>query len=335
MIRMIRAYLILLLLVSASIAQTETKSGMDNTLPLHASTGEYLGDLWFPEGTSVEAIKKGSNAIPVASAKKLLRNRIDKFWPILTRYFPFASREIAYAFFIGEATLESTMNPGVETAIDDWGRNPAHAYGLLQTAETAYSSKFPNWMVEDVPGFLQAPLTPRNFYDPVVSVDMGLRKACWFSRQAQADMALKKGFSSTAPLSAFGKSPDFWMLVLKGFNTGWAIFDVQVNGEWTVNKPWYDFYGTWSPAMSAWYLKEGHLEDGVHTWHTDSRVNPYLGNPYAWITTQVGVTTVFMAREGIAVGSRKAGFVPRAGGARFARMAGGGHFDAGGRSLRP
>jgi hypothetical protein len=333
----LRAVLIPLLLAAAGSAQTETLRAFDNTLPLHVSTGEYQGDLWFAEGTSVDAIKKGAGAIPVQASKRLLRNRIDKSWGVLTQYFPFPSREIAYAFFIGEATLESTLNPGVETAIADWGRNPAHAYGLLQTAETAYSSKFPNWMVEDVPGFPQAPLTPRNFYDPAVSVDMGLRKACWFSKQAQADMVLKKGISASAPLSVFGKSPDFWMLVLKGFNTGWASFDVQINGQWTVNQPWYDFYGIWSPAMSAWYLKEGHLDDNLNTWHTDGRVKPYLSDPYAWITSPVGSSISLVPNEGKgrAPGGRSAMGPRWSAGARFARMAGADRFDASGRITSP
>lgn len=331
---MIHAYLIFFFLASAAFAQTETRRTFDNALPLHASTGAYKGELWFPDGTTVDAIKKGAAAIPVQAAKKILRNRIDRFWPVLTLYFPFPSREIAYAFFIGEATLESTLNPGVETAIADWGKNPAHAYGLLQTAETAYSSEFPDWMVEDVPGFPQAPLTPRNFYDPVVSVDMGLRKACWFSKQAQADLILKKGFPPATTLSAFGKSPDLWMLVLKGFNTGWATFDVQSDGQWTVNKAWYDFYGTWSPAMSAWYLKEGHLEDGINTWHTDGRVRPYLADPYTWITTQVGTVSVRVSRKGAGAAPRPSQPTARKyAGKEFAPRTGSIRFDAAGRTV--
>jgi hypothetical protein len=256
-------------------------------LALYHSTGAYQGDMWFPDGVTLDQIKQGSAAIPVRTAKLILRNRIDAWWPVLLKHFPFASRDLAYAFFIGEATLESTLNPGVETAIAPWGQNPAHAYGLLQTAETAYRSDFPGWMPEEVEGFPQAPLTPRNFYDPVISVDMGLRKACWFSRKAREDMVGKRGFAADAPLPAFGAVPDLWMLVLKGFNTGWATYDVQENGRWTVNRAWYDFYGTWSPAMSAWYLKEGHLDDDAHTWHTDPRVGPYLAAPYAWITGSV------------------------------------------------
>lgn len=124
------------------------------------------------------------------------------------------------------------------------------------------------------------------------------------------------------------------MPVLKGFNTGWATFDVQVNGEWTVNKAWYDFYGTWSPAMSAWYLKEGHLEDGINTWHTDERVNPYLANPYAWITSQVGIgpADVKVGRTGEA--PNPSGPSSRiAAGAAFALRSGPVRFDAAGRTI--
>jgi hypothetical protein len=265
------------------MAMTAGTQGPSDSLVLYKGTGEYKGDLWYPESYSADQIKKGSSAIPAGKAKALMRNRIDAWWPVLTKYLPFSRPELAYAFFLGEATLESTLNPGVETAIADWGQNPAHAYGLLQTAETGYSSQFPGWMKEDVPGFAQAPLTPRNFYDPVVSVDMGLRKACWFSLKAREDLIAKKGFAKDAPLSAFATSRDFWMLILKGFNTGWATLDVQESGSWTVNKAWYEFYGTWSPAMSAWYLAENHLYDDVKSYHTDSRVNAYLKTPYDWL----------------------------------------------------
>lgn len=288
-----RAALAIFLLGLPFLAQAQAQSTPN--LVLFRSTGDYQGEMWFSDGTTINQIKQVSLRIPVPVAKLILRNRIDAWWPVLIRHLPFASREVAYAFFMGEATLESTLNPGVETAIAPWGENPAHAFGLLQTAETAYKSAYPGWMPEDVEGFPQAPLTPRNFYDPVISVDMGLRKACWFSKKAREDMVAKQGFKADAPLSAFGSVPDLWMLVLKGFNTGWATYDVQANGRWTVNQSWYDFYGTWSPAMSAWYLEENHLEDDVHTWHTDGRVAPYLARPYDWITR--GVATALAPRR--------------------------------------
>jgi hypothetical protein len=251
---------------------------------LYEGTGAYQGDLWFPDGTPIETIKRESSKITPKAAKTLIRNRVDAWWDVLLGYFPFPSREHAYAFFLGEASLESTLNPGVETAIADWGVNPAHAYGLFQTAETAYSSDFPQWMREEVPGFPQAPLTPRNFYDPVVSVDMGLRKACWFTLKAKEDLILKKGFQAGDPLAAFGRTDEFWMLVLKGHNTGWATLDVQEGGTWTVNRPWFEFYGAWAPAMGHWYLKGNHLYDDLFTWHTDPRVKPLTADPYSWIS---------------------------------------------------
>lgn len=287
----VRAALLWMSVAAFAPASAQIVPGSDaagNHLPLHRASGAYAGELWFPDGTPVETIKRESSRIPPRQAKTLLRNRIDAWWSVLTRYFPFPDRRIAYAFFYGEATLESTLNPGVETAIADWGVNPAHAYGLFQTAETAYASDFPHWMPEDVPHFPQAPLTPRNFYDPVVSVDMGLRKACWFSLKAREELAAKKGIPREASLEAFGRDPDFWMLVLKGHNTGWATLDVQEGGRWTVNRPWYDFYGAWAPALGAWYLNEGHLHDDAITWHTDGRVAPYLKDPYAWIAGSVG-----------------------------------------------
>lgn len=59
--------------------------------------------------------------------------------------------------------------------------------------------------------------------------------------------AKKPGFAN-AILSDFRCSADFWMLMLKGFNTGWATYDVYQNGVWRINDGWVNFYGTWVPA---------------------------------------------------------------------------------------
>jgi hypothetical protein len=270
-----------------------------NELILYKATNQYSGELYYPAGTPSSQIKEKNKGWTKGEAKKLIRNRIDRWWDLLIKYIPFPSREYAYAFFIGQATFESTLDPSCETAIGDWGTSSAHAYGVFQTAETAYDTPFPNWMKEPEPAeFPQAPLTKtltEYFFDPVVSTDMGLRKSIWFSFQVKEEMITKKGFKATDPLYKFGKSPDFWMLMMKGFNTGAANFDVKrSDGSWFVDNGWWNFYGIWAPGMSQWYLKEKHLYDDANTFYYDPKINnsTYLSNPYDWLTMAVKETNI-------------------------------------------
>ncbi len=255
-----------------------------NEIALYNASADYIGELYFPQGSQADFIRTQASAISKEQSKKIIRNRIDRWWDILINYIPFPSKETAYAFLLGHATLESTLNPALETAYTPgWCANPAHAYGLIQTAETAFSSTCPGWMIETVPDFPQAPLTENYFLDPVSSFDMGLRKLCWFSMQAQSEMRSRKPGFEGADLNDFRCSADFWMLMLKGFNTGWATYDVYENGEWSINTGWVDFYGTWVPATAKFYLYEDHLSDPEWTWHTDQRCISYLSDLYGWL----------------------------------------------------
>lgn len=286
----------------SSFSQSNQDYSAVNAMQLYNATNNYTGQLYFPVGTSVKNIRAQSKNITQGMCKKLIRNRVDACWPVLLENFPFSNKEQAYAFFLGLATLESTLGVTVETAIADWGVNPAHSYGPFQTAETGFLNNF-EYMPETVPNFMQAPLYPEYFYDPVVSVDMGLRKLCWFSIQAQKEISTKLYGGVSKPLAEYKQLSDFWMLVLKGFNTGWATYDVQENGKWQVNKEWYDFYGSWVPALGRFYLEDGHLFDDVWTYHTDARSEIYLSTPYSWITSSQALNITNANDSGRVVGN--------------------------------
>jgi hypothetical protein len=292
---LVSSFLIVIIGLTLSITKHSSADEISpgNELIILNATGiynNYKGELWFKEGTSVETIKSGAEQIKGAAAKKLIRNRVDRNWSILLKYIPFPSKDIAYAYLMGNATLESKIEPWLETAIAPWGTNAAHAYGVFQTAETAFKNTFYPYTQEIVPDFPQAPLQPYSFFfDPVVSTDMGLRKMCWFAIQARKELIDMKGFKNTDPLYKFGQYPDFWALILKGFNTGHAIFDSTVN---SVRKPyftkgWYNFYGVWAPTLAQWYLNENHLTDAEISWHEDPRAQKYAKDPFSWITSEV------------------------------------------------
>ena len=278
---------ILLIIISFFINNLKLKAGeieAENIITLYNASGDYSGEMYFPPGSSAAYIRMQNANISKEQSKRIIRNRIDRYWEVIINYIPFPSKIKAYAFMLGHSTLESTLNPALETAYTpNWCMNPAHAYGLIQTAETAFLNNCSGWMPEYVPDFPQAPLRDIYFVDPVVSMDMGLRKLCWFAFQAQQEMRTKKPEFANATLSDFRCSADFWMLMLKGFNTGWATYDIYENGVWRINDGWVNFYGTWVPATAKFYFYENHIYDDVWTWHTDQRCNTYLNNLYIWL----------------------------------------------------
>jgi hypothetical protein len=227
----------------------------------------------------------------VALSKQIIRDRVDKRWDLIQKYLPFQSKEDAYAFFLGVTTLESTFNPSVVTGGGHTGYanqfmtkhgDSAHAIGLLQTAETGFQFNENNdlgWKNEVVEGYPHAPLEGKYYYDPVVNADMGIRKMLHFGQKAAETMG-------KTPEEA-AKSQDFWALVLKGHNTGWATYEEDAkNGGNPFDPDWWEFYAKTVGTSGNFLKTEGHLDDDVKTWHTDPKLEKYNnnGNYLEWLT---------------------------------------------------
>jgi hypothetical protein len=182
----------------------------------------------------------------------LIQKEIDNSWGVVQSVLALSTKEKAYAFFLGMASLESTLNAALET-----GSGPSHSYGPLQTAETAYANANPNYAPEqNVPEMVQYPFTPQNYYDPGIAVYMGIRHLIHYTRQAQAS-----GYTGI----------QFLRHGLIGYNTG------DVN--WS-NQNWIVHYSDEIGALAGWYLLNGHLYDTAFTYNGDPQVN--RSQPWGW-----------------------------------------------------
>src|SRR6185312_7376295 len=223
----------------SSRAHPDSQGGTTGIL----KTGAGLRDL--PLGTPVSILQAAANAMSKQLAKALLEKEIDNSWGAVHSELGFSTKEKAYAFFLGMATRESTLNAATET-----GSDSAHSYGLIQTAETAYANANPSYTPEhNVPEMKQYAFTPQNFYDPGIAIYMGIRHLIHFARLARAE-----GFHGTQLLRH----------ALMGYNTGY------VN---TTDSSWMAQYSDEIGAMAGWYLHDGHLHDAMTTWTGDPRVN--------------------------------------------------------------
>lgn len=235
-------------------AKTPTKAPQPTATPAQGnppgSTGPGLR--YFPVGTSVSAMQAGARAMTKQQVKVLIEKEIDNSWGVVQSALGFSTKEKAYAFFLGMASRESTLNAALET-----GSGPSHSYGPLQAAETAYANANPNYAPEhDVPEMVQYTFTPQNFYDPGISVYMGIRHLIHFSRQAVAN-----GYTGIQLLRH----------ALIGYNTG------DVN--WS-NQNWIVQYSDEIGALAGWYLLNGHLYDTAFTYTGDPQVN--RSQPWGW-----------------------------------------------------
>jgi hypothetical protein len=212
------------------------------------STGAGLR--YFAMGTAVGVLQALANALPKQLVKVLLEKEIDNSWGVIQSALGFSTKEKAYAFFLGMATRESTLNAGLET-----GSGSAHSYGPIQAAETAYANANPSYTPEhDVPEMVQYAFTPQNFYDPGIATYMGIRHLIHFSRLAQAE-----GYRGSELLRH----------ALMGYNTGY-IDTTSVMTQYS------DEIG----ALAGWYLHNGHLYDSLNTWTGDPRVD--RSQPWGW-----------------------------------------------------
>jgi len=207
---------------------------------------------YFAAGTSVSAIQAGASALSKQQVKLLIEKEVDGSWSVIQKDLGFSTKEKAYAFFLGMSSRESTLNAGLET-----GSGPAHSYGALQAAETAYADANPNYLPEtDVPEMTQFSFVPQNFYDPGISIYMGIRHLIHYSKQAKA-----AGYTGTE-----------WLRhSLIGYNTG---FVTGASESWLVQ------YSDEIGALAGWYLSNGHLYDTQFTYTGASDVD--RSQPWGW-----------------------------------------------------
>jgi hypothetical protein len=207
---------------------------------------------YFPVGTDVATMRAGSQALTKQQVKALIEKEVDGTWSVVQSQLGFSSKTQAYAFFLGQATRESTLTADLET-----GSGSAHSYGPLQASETAYANANPSYIPEsDVPQLTMFDYTPQNFYDPGISVYMGIRHLIHFAHQAQ---------------SAGYTGADVLRHALMGYNTGY------IN---TSNASWMTQYSDEIGALAGWYLNNGHLYDNTFTWTGDTRVD--RSQPWGW-----------------------------------------------------
>jgi len=226
---------------------------------LNAATPEE-NDRTYPTSMSKEEMISKATNMSKKDVKALIFKQVDEHFDVLKSKLGFSTKEQAYGYFLGMATRESTLNAGLET-----GSQSAHAYGPLQTAETAYANADPSYMPEtDVPELYQYDFLPKNFYDAGISVHMGLRKLLHFSNEA---------FKKYSGVEAMRHTT-------VAFNTGW------IDGS---SESWLKDYSDEIAALAGWYIYNGHLYDNEFTWTSDSKVD--RTNPWKWYTTAPQVTS--------------------------------------------
>lgn len=201
--------------------------------------------------SSASGIKQKNRRYSRADVKKMLAASVNDAWPALKVHFGFEDwqKDRVVALFIGQASKESTVRIDIETGTDKgYGLNSAHAYGPLQTAVTAFrgSAEKYGYMAEpNVPEMKWYDWTAENFYDPMISNFMGLRKMCQMAYRAKVEIKAKD-------------MRDVLRRALKGFNTGHPT-DTENDQQWVD-------YAYQIGKMGEWYYKKGHMTDDVFTY---------------------------------------------------------------------
>jgi hypothetical protein len=217
--------------------------------PVQSSSGS---DRYYPIGTSAATMKADAANLSKQQVKILVESQVNKNWGVIQSKLGFSTEAQAYAFFLGLATRESTLNAGLET-----GSGAGHSYGAIQAAETAYANTNAGYAPEnDVPEMTQYDFTPQNFYDPGIAIHMGIRHLLHFSNLASA-----AGYSGTELLRH----------ALIGYNTGWVT---------NSSASWLQQYSDEIGAIAGWYLNNGHLYDSQFTWTGSSAVD--RSSPWGW-----------------------------------------------------
>jgi hypothetical protein len=228
-----------------------TPKATPTTLSVRSTPSSNGADRYFPAGISVTAMGAVSQNISKQQVKVLIEGQVDENWSAIQSKLGFTTKEKAYAFFLGFATRESTLQVALET-----GSGPSHSYGPLQAAEPAYANSKNYAPENDVPEMVQYDLTPQNFYDPGIAVHSGIRHLLHFANQAGA-----AGYSGTELLRH----------ALIGYNTG------AIDGA---SADWMRQYSDEVGALAGWYLSTGHLTDAIFTWTGSPAVD--RSNPWGW-----------------------------------------------------
>ncbi len=221
-----------------------------------------------PADASTAEIRAINHAMSVQEVKYALYKEIDEHWDLITVRLGQPDREKVYALFLGLGTRESTLGGNgdgadLETAFEKgFGVDPAHAYGTMQTAVTAFADCDPTFVKEDnVPEMYQYTFNESNFYDAIISDHMGIRKIMHFVGMCINDYG-QSGYAVVRNS-------------LKGFNTGWS-YQAEGDGAYTT-------YAAEICALAQWYYNEGHLYDNVFTWTNSSGADPYrVSNCWDW-----------------------------------------------------
>jgi Glycosyl hydrolase family 46 len=206
-----------------------------------------------PAGAPAQALalRRANRVFSYADAKRLMRTSVRDAWPVVRETFGLldAQEDRFVALMLGQATRESTLAVDIETGTaKGYGKDSAHAYGLLQTAVTAFQGAAELYGYEaepDVPGLYWYEWTPENFYDPLISNFMGLRKMCHFAIQARTK------YKVTDPWEVL-------RLSLQAHNTGHA--NPGNDAAYMANYP------DMCARMGEFYFQQKHMEDDVFTW---------------------------------------------------------------------
>lgn len=206
-----------------------------------------------PAGAPPQAtpLRRANRAFTYRDAKRLMAVSVRDAWPVVRETFGLidAQEDRFVALMLGQATRESTLAVDIETGTaKGYGKDSAHAYGLLQTAVTAFQGAAELYGYEaepDVPGLTWYEWTPEHFYDPLISNFMGLRKMCHFAIQARTK------YNVTDPWEVL-------RLSLQAHNTGHAN---PGNDEAYMTN-----YPDMCACMGEFYLSRNHMDDNVFTW---------------------------------------------------------------------
>ena len=199
--------------------------------------------------SNAKTLRAVNRVFTYSDAKRLLGHSVRDAWPAIKKYFELDDWQQSrfLALMLGQATRESTLAVDIETGkAKGYNKDPAHAYGLLQTAVTGFQGANPSYDQEDdVPEMHWYAFTPENFYDAMISNFTGIRKMCHFALQARTKY----------------KVADKWevlRLALQAHNTGHA------------NPGNDDGYMASYPDMCArmgeFYFVKNHMTDDVFTW---------------------------------------------------------------------
>ena len=218
-------------------------------------------DRYFPVGTPVSTMISEASKLSQQQVKVLIEQQVQEYWGVIHSTFGFSTLEKAYAFFLGQATRESTLQGGLETGGSTLGSGtsgsgiiPGHSYGPLQAAETAYANTNS--------GYRPRPMCLRS--TSTIWSCQFLRYRHFNSHGHSApDTFCSPGLSS----GRFGVN--IVRYALAGYNTGWVT-----------NSGVLTSYSDEIGALAGWYLNNNHLYDTAWTWTGDPRVD--RSNPWGW-----------------------------------------------------